>query len=297
MRVLVICVAGALAVLIGLGYLGALHPAGDSFAVFRLPLVIVFALVVIWTPWPRLLRWPLAVLAMATVAPHAYDRLFPPRLPGDRGLVLYQQNLRFNRDGFDRWIALVKETRPDLITLQEVSGRNKTVLSRLAATHPHQHFCEFATVGGVAVLSRFPVIDGQRLCAERDGMAAMQVATPEGPVWAVSLHLHWPWPYRQSAQLDRLIPALDVMDTPALIGGDFNTVAWSHALHRVAWATDTQHARSAAATFTLPRIGLPVTIDHVLAPRGWATEVRTMPRAGSDHKGVILRARPGASPK
>lgn len=289
MRVLVIWVAGALGLLIGLGYLGALHPAGDSFAVFRLPLVIVFALVVIWAPWPRRLRWPLAGLAMAVLAPQAHDRLFPSRLPDGGGLTLYQQNLRFDRDGFDAWLELVARTRPDLITLQEVSGRNKPVLARLAATHPHQHYCDFATVGGVALLSRFPMIEGQTRCAERDGLAAMQVATPSGPVWAVSLHLHWPWPYRQAAQLDRLIPVLDTMDAPVLIGGDFNAVACSHTLRRVARATGTMPARSAASTFALPRIGLPVAIDHVLVPHGWATELRTMPRAGSDHHGLLAR--------
>ncbi|MDA7427022.1 endonuclease/exonuclease/phosphatase family protein [Primorskyibacter aestuariivivens] len=297
MRVLVIGVSGMLGLLIGLGYLGALHPAGDSLAVFRLPLVIVFALVVIWAPWPRRLRWPLAGLAMAVMAPQALDRLFPPGLPDDGGLVLYHQNLRFNRGGHDEWLELVNGTAPDLITLQEVSGRNRSILARFADTHPHQHYCDFATVGGVAVLSRFPAIEDQRLCAEGDGLAAMQVATPEGPVWIVSLHLHWPWPYRQAAQLDRLIPVLEALDGPVLIGGDFNAMAWSHALRRVARATDTTRARSAAATFTLPRIGLPVTIDHMLAPRAWAHAVRTMPRAGSDHNGLVLKVRPGDAPK
>ena len=46
----------SVAVLAGLavvaGYLGALHPAGDSLAVFRVPLTILAALALIWSEWP-----------------------------------------------------------------------------------------------------------------------------------------------------------------------------------------------------------------------------------------------------
>ena len=52
MRVLVTIVAVLLGLLVGVGYLGALHPAGDSFGVFRLPLAAAFALVVIWSARP-----------------------------------------------------------------------------------------------------------------------------------------------------------------------------------------------------------------------------------------------------
>jgi len=50
MRIFLVCVAGFAAVLAAAGYGGALHPAGDSLAGVRYPLVVVVLVcaVVLW---------------------------------------------------------------------------------------------------------------------------------------------------------------------------------------------------------------------------------------------------------
>ncbi|MBP0481746.1 hypothetical protein [Sagittula salina] len=81
-------------------FLGALHPAGDSLAVFRLPIAILAALALIRCDRPRALRWPLAALVLAMLGGHVAwwmpDAGLAPA-PGD--IVHYQQNLWGGRKG------------------------------------------------------------------------------------------------------------------------------------------------------------------------------------------------------
>ena len=190
-------------------------------------------------------------------------------------------------------------SRADFVTLQELHQRNRPILGTLRDTYPHQHFCPFAAVGGIAVLSRYPGIPGQTVCAEGAGLAAMQVATPDGPLWVVSLHLHWPYPYRQAIQVADLLPLLEGLEGPVVLGGDFNMVAWSHAVRAIASATRTENAGHVGGTFALshtvggenilarmPRL----PIDHVLIPEDAARQsVERRPRLGSDHHGIKAR--------
>lgn len=296
MRVLVTIVAAALGAGVAAGYLGALHPLGDSLAVFRLPLAALFALVVIWAPWPRRVRWPLAALSLGAMAQITLPMLLvdPPSQRPGQGIVLYQQNLLFSRSPSRDagWLEMVARAAPDVVTLQEVSARNQMLLRALAETHPHQHYCDFAAIGGVAVLSRYPAIDGTRLCAARDGLAAMQVETGQGAVWLVSVHLHWPFPYGQPAQVDRLIPVLEALQGPVILGGDFNAVSWSQTMRRMADAIGGARVPHGEASFRLPLIGMPVTIDHVLSNlegqfQGLGQAGLSMPKAGSDHHGIL----------
>ncbi|MDU8913619.1 endonuclease/exonuclease/phosphatase family protein [Aestuariicoccus sp. MJ-SS9] len=269
-------------------YGGALHPLGDSLAVFRVPLAVFFALPVIWSDWPRILRWTLTGLAFLAMA-----QIVAPRLETEDPVVadlrLYQQNLLFNRQSDADWLRAVRDSGADMLTLQEVSRRNRALLQALQSDYPTQLFCPFAGVGGVAVATRFPAVPGTEICAEGDGLAALQVQTGQGAVWLVSVHLNWPWPFGQADQIDRLLPLIEQLDGPVILAGDFNAVGWSHSVARVARASGTQRAGPQGATFDLPHIAMPVTIDHVLADPGFAVSTQVMPKLGSDHHGVLAR--------
>jgi endonuclease/exonuclease/phosphatase (EEP) superfamily protein YafD len=271
-------------------YLGIVHGLGDSLAVVR-PALAGAAVVLGGLLWAAGRRWAgVAVLVAGLVAGvPVISSSLPVAADGRPARVAYQKNLSFRLADPEPLIADIVGQAPDFVTLQEVTGWTRAVMIGLEDELPSQHLCPFAAVGGVAVLSRWPMIAGTARCAEGDGLAAMQVEAPEGPLWIVSIHLHWPFPYRQSEQLARLIPLLESLDGPIVVGGDFNMVPWSHALRQVARATDSERAGS--ITYTLPMAGGLVTlpIDHVLVPRGRATHARRLPLLGSDHHGVLAR--------
>ncbi|TDK51281.1 endonuclease/exonuclease/phosphatase family protein [Antarcticimicrobium luteum] len=274
------------------GYGGALHPAGDSLAVFRVPLAVAAGLLLamLWRP-RRAVAPGLALVALALL-PRLWA-MWPGPGPGPEGveaqagLVIYQKNLLFNLPDPRRLVADIAARSPDVVTLQEVSPRNRAVLAALRDRYPYQHDCAYRAVGGTAVLSRWPAVPGSARCAH--GLTALQVETPAGRVWAVSLHLRWPWPHPQAAQLDRLGPVLRAMRGPMVIGGDFNSVAWSDALARVARASGTRRAGHEAASFALPYGGFGVAIDHVLASGARPGTIEVLDRMGSDHRGILAR--------
>lgn len=269
------------------GFLGRLHPAGDSFAVFRLPLAGALALAAvlcILSGARRLGGAGLALAALAAALP-LWAMLAPGPVGGD--LRVYQKNLLFRNDDLPGLMADIRATDPDVITLQEVSAANETLLSGLRDGWPHQLLCPFARVGGTAVLTRLPPIPGRTICAP--GLSAVEVTGPQGPLWLVSVHLHWPWPYRQAAHLKELLALVETMEGPVVMAGDFNMVAWSDALAALRWAAGVDHARPSRGTYIGFDPWLRLPIDHVLAPGGGRMETR--PALGSDHLGLLAEVR------
>lgn len=261
-------------------FAGALHPAGDSLAVFRIPIAVVFAIWVIWSNWPAWLRWSVAVLCIAAMVQIVAQKYVShPSGP----VSVYQKNLLFQNDQVAALAADIRAADPDIVTLQELTSRSAPLVRDLRAEYPYQASCALVEWARVAILSRWPV-EGE-LCLENQGLVGVQVASPEGTFWAVSLHAFWPWPHGQARQLERILPVLAELEDPVVIGGDFNMVPWSHALRSLSASTGTH--RAGPLFPTLRKLGAPLPIDHVYAPGGG--EATPRPLLGSDHSGVLAR--------
>lgn len=269
---------------------GALHPLGDSLAVFRVPIALVCLVSVLpfWRHW-RLVVPVLALVAVSLV-PRISDRLKVTAAP-EADIVVYQKNISFRLRDPVPLAADMIASGADVLTLQEVTTATGRLLDELAGVYPYQHRCDFSAVGDTAVASRWPAIPGRTLCAEGDGLTAMQVQSPGGPVWIVSLHLHWPYPYGQPEQVARIVPALERLEGPKIIGGDFNAVAWSETLERIETASRTRRMGHVEPTFDMGRgpVGIGIGIDHVLVDPSFAGEIRLRGLLGSDHRGVLAR--------
>ncbi|MDU8944450.1 endonuclease/exonuclease/phosphatase family protein [Ovoidimarina sediminis] len=271
-------------------FAGALHPFGDSLAVFRPYLAGVFGLLGL----AMLLTGPrrLAVAGVALTALGGATMIPPATDDGAGGpaLTVYQKNLLWLLPDLAPVVADIRAADPDVVFLQEMHARNRKILDQLAPAYPSRHYCAFRTVGGVAVASRLPVVEGSQRCVEGLGFAAMQVTGPAGPLWIVSIHLHWPWPHQQPQDLATLRPILAALDGPVLIGGDFNMVPWSHTMAEIRRASGTRHAGFPGGTFDLKHPLLPIAIDHVLMPEdARLRSVEQRPALGSDHRGVLAR--------
>jgi endonuclease/exonuclease/phosphatase (EEP) superfamily protein YafD len=265
------------------GYLGWLHPLGDSLGVFRLQgagLLAVVSALALFAGAATAGRLGM-VLALVAGVPLAWSYQGDGAPGGD--LRLYQKNMLFRNDDLSGLQADIRAAAPDVLTLQEVSDPNRALLADLADLLPHQHWCPFAAVGGTAIATRLPPVPGEALCAP--GLAALKVTGPKGPLWLVSVHLHWPWPYGQAAHVANLLPAFEGMEAPVVMAGDFNMVPWSDALAALRHATGTTHAGPVRGTYTGFQPLLTLPIDHVLSPGGGAMETR--PGLGSDHLGLL----------
>jgi endonuclease/exonuclease/phosphatase (EEP) superfamily protein YafD len=268
------------------GYLGWLHPLGDVLAIVRGPasvVVLVLALCAVWAGMRKAAFWSI-LLALLTGMSVVLAYVWPGP-PGT--FALYQKNLRFDNAELAALEADIRAAAPLALTLQELSEPNRALLQALADVYPHQHICPFTGVGATAVATSLPPVPGATACAP--GLAAMQVTVTEGqrqvPVWIVSVHLHWPWPFGQSAHVAELRPVLEALEGPVLMGGDFNMVRWAVSVRRMALSARGIPAGPTATTFRGLGPLAPLPIDHVFAPGGGRAEYR--PAFGSDHLGVL----------
>lgn len=279
----------ALALLFGLG--GAWHPIGDSFAAFRVP----FAAALLAIAFVGLVAgWRVRAILAGAVAAWALVGPVMARWPGETApftpqLSIYQKNLLFFGASSEPVAADAIALGADVVAMQEHRPRGHVILERLAQTHPHQIECMRLRRTGVALASRLPV--SETLCEEENGLAALKVETASGPVWVASLHLRWPWPLPQAAQVRRILPRLEALDAPVIIAGDYNMTPWSHTIDRLTAATGTHRPAPALATYHFAGL-LGVPIDHVLVPRGWGAAVERRPKLFSDHNGLFVTTGP-----
>ena len=179
MRLTVMSVALLLGAAFLAGFAGPYHPAGDSIAVFRLPIAIALALVVIWSPWAAWLRWSVAVICLGAMG-HIVAQKYTAHPQGP--VTVYQKNLLFENDQVDALLADIRAMSPDIIALQELTSRNADLVRQLRADYPHQASCALTSWARVAILTRWPV-EGE-ICLEDQGLVGLQVVSPSGRFWA-----------------------------------------------------------------------------------------------------------------
>lgn len=277
-----LCVAGAGSSLaLGAGYLGALHPAFDTVAVIRLHVLIALGVVALLGFLLR--KWRLASVfsgvlgaGLGVMIPNFVSNQTPD------GITLLQSNLLFRNDA-TALAPFTHKTQPDILTVQEVTERNRPSLIALKTQYPTQIICEGR--GVAAILTTFPEMDGVKGCDGR--VAWIRVMTPKGPLTIVSLHLLWPWPNNQPRQVKAILPLLEGLPRPIILGGDFNTVSWSHSVHQIEAATGTHAISGIRLSFDVYKGLGRFPIDHVLVPVDAAGYAQLGPELGSDHKSIM----------
>lgn len=286
MRVLLGIVAVCLIGLIALSYAGALHPAGDGFAVVRVPMIAALLCVALFGARRWVFRIILAV-CVVLLADRALMALVPAQI-GAPDVVIYQKNLLFLDYDHAPLLQDIRRSGARVITLQEVSIAHDDLLAALSDTHPHQLICRGESIARVAILSSDPIL--KRDCFDRARIAVAEVSVNNGEdrMRVASVHLYWPWPKTQARALDRTLPDLDgLTPMPTVLGGDFNMVPWGHALVRVGAVFDAARIGHVERTYEV--FGWPLAIDHIMAGPDARGTIDVRDRMGSDHFGVVGR--------
>ena len=290
------------------GFFDSAHPALDSIGHFRLHLAALMILCAAWALVGSMWRQGLAAIAfgLAAIGTTMGLQLWPAAgqanagfHPRDERAPVYRllhMNLRFDNAEPGKVLSMIGALRPDVLTFNEVSAMWREKLDLVAAAYPHRIVCSTGSrSGGVAILSLRPFAEGVAPeCLEGGTMAAATVDFGGRLVEVGALHLHWPWPFSQQYQIDRLEAPLGELAETALLAGDLNATPWSHAARRIAKAGGLQPVRISGPTWLYRRLpeafrfaGLP--IDHIFAKGGvTAHAARTLEAAGSDHLPVLF---------
>ena len=296
------------AVAVAAGYFGHVHRALDAFSHLRVYFAALMALSALPLFATNLLKAGalavfLALLAIATTSGNvpvpAIGMRYGPLYPYDAEQPVYrllQTNLRYDNQEPGLFLSLVGRTRPDVITLNEVSDVWVEKLRLLESAYPYRIVCpHLEEVWGVAILSRRPFAAAEAPRCDPRGAFASSVFSFGGRwVTIATMHLGWPWPFEQAWQVGGLKPYLQSIREPAILAGDMNAVPWSYTVASVAKAGAFTLMPSPGPTwlsFRLPHFlffaGLP--IDQVFEKGGVRIHaIRTLEPVGSDHLPVLV---------
>lgn len=288
MRRIISVIFGICLVLIVASFAGAWHGIGDSLAVFRYLIAMGVAISAALLQRRRGMRIAGVALVAAGfwLAPEAARLVASDPLP-ETTYSIYQKNLLYNGDHRRELADDIITADADFVTLQELYSSNIVVLNDLLGHYPASLNCEPDGEPGQVVLSKWPAVGGQDICRKDVGLVGMQVQTPHGRVWVMSIHLRWPYPYSQPEQVAKLLPVLKALEGPKIIAGDFNMVPWSYAVRAIERASGSKRAGAMVRTLVYGSGFLQVPIDHVLVPDGQG-ELQVRPLLGSDHLGLLL---------
>ncbi|MCR5858951.1 endonuclease/exonuclease/phosphatase family protein [Mesorhizobium sp. J428] len=321
LSLLLLVVCGVAAAAIGLGFLGRLHPALDSFSHFRLHLAALLAVGAFGLIPAGFRREAFAGLALATgavfVTPGTWfdnaisNQAKASAAPDDRATYrLLHLNARFDHSEPGRFLSLIARLHPDVVTVNEVSAMWRQRLETLSAAYPYSTFCDArGEVGGVAILSRRPLAQGATgECIDGGTLAIAPIDFAGEIVTVAALHLYWPWPFEQPAQVERIAPRLSQLPDATILAGDFNAARWSQTFSKIAASSRLEDAGPVGPSWlprSLPdalRRAVGLGIDHVLAGAGViVTKLERAEGVGSDHLPVLTefwvpsQARPEAS--
>lgn len=226
---------------------------------------------------------------------------------GHRGptTTVLTANLRFGEADPDAVAGLLRESRPDVVVLTEVTPSLMAALEprleTLPVPLPHRAGRPLPAAAGTAVLSRWPLSAETELRLANSGYA-VEVAAPE-PFTLSAVHVGYPLQEaeRWRADLARVEAQVARVEGPHLVVGDLNATV-DHAAFRDVLAAGVRSASEQAGsgwqpTWPAPReravLGVPVPLallelDHVLVSPGLvATRTRAVVLPGTDHLALV----------
>ncbi|MGJ8531387.1 MAG: endonuclease/exonuclease/phosphatase family protein [Alphaproteobacteria bacterium] len=232
------------------------------------------------------------ILLLGPAKPFAFAMAKPENGVESGALKILTFNLLFANDQIDQVTEYVKRQNPDIVLLQEVSPINGKVVELLEG-YRFQQRCRVSPVMETVVLSKMePTAQG---CLPNAEVPWMDLSLNGKTFRTLSVHLNWPWPFRQWHNIDDLRNDLAALPEkhPVILGGDFNAVPWSHAVRTVEDITGSTIVPGFRVTLygydTPFKVPLLVPIDQILLPDGAVAQSAIVgPELGSDHRPVSV---------
>lgn len=200
--------------------------------------------------------------------------------------------LRFNTDTAPT-IDYLRRRSADVVAVLEVSPEWGQALDTLADIYPHRRIEPRLDNFGIALLSRWPLVEPQIIDFGDTGYPSIvaDVDRPAGRFRCIATHPYPPYSRSSSQMLVRSLhataAAASSSPVPCIVAGDFNATPWSAGFRAFAAGSglrDTALGRGVQSSWNARSLFMRIPIDHIFAPPT-ATVVRRAigPDVGSDH--------------
>ena len=209
-------------------------------------------------------------------------------------LKLLGANVYIHNRQSEPLLDLIDERRPDVVLLLETDRWWAKQVAGLEEDYPHHLLEPLDNSYGMLLYSRWPIEDAEvrRLVQPRIPSMRVKLKAPNGDgVVLYAVHPRPP-PRKRTANRDAelLLVAKEVRDapdTPIVVMGDLNDVAWSDTsrlFRQISGLLDPRVGRGQYATFSADWPLLKWPLDHVFyADQFLLNSIEVLPDIGSDH--------------
>ncbi|MFI9505437.1 endonuclease/exonuclease/phosphatase family protein [Nocardia sp. NPDC052566] len=246
--------------------------------------------------------WRSAAVAGVVVATVLWT-LVPSFVPDGRAasgtpVTVMQSNLLFGQADVGAVLAAVRDSRVDVLTLEEMTPQ---AVDRLTAAGidellPYHYLQPYVGAAGTGIYSRYPLRDTKNYEGFRlHNISAVMDHPQRGPVTVYAFHPVIPQDFdRWTTELGWIRGILDAEQGAAIVGADLNStrdhVEFRELVRGRFQAAADQAGAGLVRTFPTDRSWGPVIgIDHVLVAGGTTEDLRALTIPGSDHRAVIAR--------
>ncbi len=225
-------------------------------------------------------------------------------------ISLLVANVLMSNRSIDRFLHMVAEYRPDVVLLLEPDAwweEKMKILEKNGYAHTVKEPLD--NKYGMLLYSRLALVDPKIKHLLREGVPSMhmRIRLRSGRcIWLHAVHPEPPSPTEADTSLPRdaelLIVGREVKDrdTPTIVAGDLNDVAWSYTttlFQKISTLLDPRKGRGMFNTFhaQIPLLRWP--LDHVFhSDHFLLCDMQRLPAFGSDHFPVYVRLllQPGA---
>lgn len=222
-------------------------------------------------------------------------------VPRERRLRLIVSNVWMENRDFDKWLGVIGAEEADVLLAVETDGWWVERMRVLEVDYPHSKEIPQDDTYGMVVYSRLPLedLEVKRLVEDEVPSVWARVTLPDGPrVQLVFVHPRPPRPdigqdsHLRDAELVLVARAVEPMERPVVVAGDFNDVAWSYTttlFQTLAGLLDPRRGRGLFMTFHADHPFLRYPLDHVFHSDDLAlVELRVLGHTGSDHFPMLV---------
>jgi endonuclease/exonuclease/phosphatase (EEP) superfamily protein YafD len=224
------------------------------------------------------------------------------RKRGECSFRLAISNVLQENDQHDRWLSVMTSADSDVVVALEVDGAWNQALAPLRKTHPHVIEQVQDNYYGMALFSRLPVKGHEVRHLVEDDVPSIraELELASGDTFVLyALHPKPPEPIRNQDSAPRdaelVMVAKEIAkapDTPTVVCGDLNDVAWSNTTRiflRLSRLLDPRVGRGLLATYHADNPIFRFPLDHVFHSAHFKLlELKRLPKVGSDHFPVLI---------
>lgn len=234
-----------------------------------------------------------------------YTNFYPVQLVStnntENSLSIIISNVEMKNDNTDSLLNLLKRRKPDLIMLLETDKKWQKGISEIEKDYPFTHHYPLENTYGILFYSKKEIrnFEYEFLVNEEIPSVSCQIKMNDKWVNFYGLHPEPPFPTQsknteeRDAEILMVAKTISEDDTPTIVAGDLNDVAWSFTtelFQKKSRMLDPRIGRGFFSTFHARKFYARWPLDHIFVSKEFQlNKMERLQYVGSDHFPIYIQ--------